>query len=54
VTHPERWQKMKLLCLFLFSSGIVMAADIRAFMWQESRDEKTREPQYGFLSHLKP
>ncbi|MDP3069013.1 MAG: hypothetical protein Q8N18_01935 [Opitutaceae bacterium] len=40
---------MKLLSLFLLAANIAIASDIRAFLWQESRDEKTREPQYGFF-----
>jgi hypothetical protein len=40
---------MKLLSLFLLAANIAIASDIRAFLWQESRDEKTRELQYGFF-----
>ena len=39
--------KLHFLLLVLVSNAV--ASDLRAFMWQESRDEKTRERQYGFF-----
>lgn len=40
---------MKILAWFLFSAGAALAADIQAFLWRETREEKTREPQYTFF-----
>ncbi len=40
---------MKAFMLSLVLASNTMAADIRVFMWQESRDDKTGERQFGFF-----
>lgn len=40
---------MKLLLIIIALTTSAVASDLRAFMWQESRDEKTKEARLGFF-----